>query len=195
LLGSILTILIDSLKIKLPATEPAIHESILGTIGETPLVRLARIGARLRPTLVAKLEAFNPGGSIKDRIALALIEEAERDGRLRPGGTIVEPTSGNTGAGLAIVALLRGYRVIAVMPDKMSEEKIDLLRAYGAEVVVAPTDVSPDSPARVCGRPADWPEHQSGRVHRSKSAVPTAMNGRQVRCRLGPWGCPAMGSS
>ena len=89
---------------------------------------------------------FNPGGSIKDRVAVALIEAAERDGRLRPGGTIVEPTSGNTGTGLAIAARLKGYRVIAVMPDKMSREKIDLLRAYGAEVVLAPTDVPPDSP-------------------------------------------------
>ena len=125
---------------------PVVKDSILDTIGDTPLVRLSRIGAGLRPQLVAKLEAFNPGGSIKDRVAVALVEAAERDGRLRPGGTIVEPTSGNTGTGLAIVARLKGYRVIAVMPDKMSREKIDLLRAYGAEVVVAPTDVAPDSP-------------------------------------------------
>ncbi len=128
------------------AVTPDINASILDTIGDTPLVRLARIGAGLRPQLVAKLETFNPGGSIKDRVAVALIDAAERDGRLRPGGTIVEPTSGNTGTGLAITARLRGYRVIAVMPDKMSREKIDLLRAYGAEVVVAPTDVPPDSP-------------------------------------------------
>ena len=102
------------------------------------MVRLSRIGAGLRPQLVAKLESFNPGGSIKDRVAVALIEAAERDGKLRPGGTIVEPTSGNTGTGLAIAARLKGYRVIAVMPDKMSREKIDLLRAYGAEVVRRP---------------------------------------------------------
>jgi cystathionine beta-synthase len=125
---------------------PVVKDSILDTIGDTPLVRLSRIGAGLRPQIVAKLESFNPGGSIKDRVAVALVEAAERDGRLRPGGTIVEPTSGNTGTGLAIVARLKGYRVIAVMPDKMSREKIDLLRAYGAEVVVAPTDVAPDSP-------------------------------------------------
>ena len=125
---------------------PVVKDSILDTIGDTPLVRLSRIGAGLRPQIVAKLEAFNPGGSIKDRVAVALVEAAERDGRLRPGGTIVEPTSGNTGTGLAIVARLKGYRVIAVMPDKMSREKIDLLRAYGAEVVLAPTDVAPDSP-------------------------------------------------
>jgi len=125
---------------------PAIQDSILDTIGNTPLVRLNRIAAGLRPEVLAKLEVFNPGGSIKDRVAVAMIDAAERDGRLRPGGTIVEPTSGNTGTGLAIAARLRGYRVIAVMPDKMSREKIDLLRAYGADVVVAPTDVPPDSP-------------------------------------------------
>jgi cystathionine beta-synthase len=123
-----------------------ISDSILDVIGETPLVRLRRLGNDLRPQLVAKLESLNPGGSIKDRVAVALIEAAERDGVLRPGGTIVEPTSGNTGTGLAIAASLKGYRVIAVMPDKMSKEKIDLLRAYGAEVVVAPTDVPPESP-------------------------------------------------
>jgi cystathionine beta-synthase len=123
-----------------------IRDSIVDAIGETPLVRLSRLGAGLAPQIVAKIEALNPGGSIKDRVAVALIEAAERDGRLRPGGTIVEPTSGNTGTGLAIVARLKGYRVIAVMPDKMSREKIDLLRAYGAEVVVAPTEVPPDSP-------------------------------------------------
>src|SRR5919106_565365 len=123
-----------------------IKDSILDTVGETPLVRLSRIGAGLTPQIVAKLEVFNPGGSIKDRVAIRLIEAAERDGRLKPGGTIIEPTSGNTGTGLAIAARLKGYRVIAVMPDKMSREKIDLLRAYGAEVVVTPTDVAPDSP-------------------------------------------------
>src|SRR5579872_7426461 len=125
---------------------PAIQDSILDTIGNTPLVRLNRIAAGLRPEVLAKLEVFNPGGSIKDRVAVAMIDAAERDGRLRPGGTIVEPTSGNTGTALAIAARLRGYRVIAVMPDKVSREKINLLRAYGAEVVVAPTDVPPESP-------------------------------------------------
>jgi cystathionine beta-synthase len=123
-----------------------IKESILDAVGDTPLVRLSRLGRSLKPQLVAKVEALNPGGSIKDRAAIALIEAAERDGNLKPGGTIVEPTSGNTGTGLAIAASLKGYRVIAVMPDKMSKEKIDLLRAYGAEVVVAPTEVPPDSP-------------------------------------------------
>jgi cystathionine beta-synthase len=127
-------------------TAIGIKESIIDAIGETPLVRLSRLGADLKPQLVAKIEAMNPGGSIKDRVAVSLIEAAERDGRLRPGGTLIEPTSGNTGVGLAIVARLKGYRVIAVMPDKMSKEKIDLLRAYGAEVVVAPTEVPPESP-------------------------------------------------
>jgi cystathionine beta-synthase len=123
-----------------------IRDSILEAIGGTPLVRLSRLGAGLVPQLVAKVEALNPGGSIKDRAAVAMIEAAERDGLLRPGGTLVEPTSGNTGTGLAMAARLKGYRVIAVMPDKMSKEKIDLLRAYGADVVVCPTNVEPESP-------------------------------------------------
>ena len=123
-----------------------IKDSILDTVGDTPLVRLSRIAAGLTPQVVAKVEYFNPGGSIKDRVAMRMVEAAEADGRLKPGGTIIEPTSGNTGTGLAIAARIKGYRVIAVMPDKMSKEKIDLLRAYGAEVVVTPTDVAPDSP-------------------------------------------------
>src|ERR671921_2119611 len=125
---------------------PDIRDSILDTVGDTPLVRLSRLCPGLTTPIAAKVEVLNPGGSIKDRVAIAMIEAAERDGHLRPGGTIVEPTSGNTGTGLAIAARLKGYRVIAVMPDKMSSEKIDLLRAYGAEVIVAPTDVAPDSP-------------------------------------------------
>jgi cystathionine beta-synthase len=123
-----------------------ILDSVLDTIGDTPMVRLSRLEPELRSRLVAKMEVFNPGGSIKDRVAVRMIEAAERDGRLKPGGTIIEPTSGNTGTGLAIAARLRGYRVIAVMPDKMSREKIDLLRAYGAEVIVCPTNVDPGSP-------------------------------------------------
>ena len=123
-----------------------IHDSALELIGETPLVRLARLEPNLRTSLVAKVEFLNPGGSVKDRPALAMIEAAERDGALRPGGTLVEPTSGNTGLGLAMAGALRGYKVIAVMPDKMSREKIDTLRAFGAEVVVCPTAVPPDSP-------------------------------------------------
>ena len=129
-----------------PATDTEIRDSILDTIGDTPLVRLTRLDPTLTCQLVAKVEYFNPGGSIKDRVAVAMIEAAEKDGRLQPGGTIIEPTSGNTGTGLAIAARLKGYRVIAVMPDKMSKEKIDLLRAYGAEVVVCPTNVEPEDP-------------------------------------------------
>jgi cystathionine beta-synthase len=123
-----------------------IQDSVLGLIGETPVVRLSRFDPELRTPLVAKVEFMNPGGSVKDRPALAMIEAAEREGKLRPGGTLVEPTSGNTGLGLAMAASLRGYKVIAVMPDKMSREKIDTLRAFGAEVVVCPTAVEPDSP-------------------------------------------------
>ena len=123
-----------------------IHDSVLDLIGETPVVRLSRLDPELRTPLVAKLEFVNPGGSVKDRPAVAMIDAAERAGELRAGGTLVEPTSGNTGLGLAMVAALRGYRVIAVMPDKMSREKIDTLRAFGAEVVVCPTAVDPDSP-------------------------------------------------
>jgi cystathionine beta-synthase len=121
-------------------------DSILDAVGQTPLVRLTRITRGLRPELLAKLEMLNPGGSVKDRIGLRMIEAAERAGLLGPGGTIVEPTSGNTGHGLAIVAALRDYKCIFVMPDKMSQEKVALLRAYGAEVVITPTAVPPDSP-------------------------------------------------
>jgi cystathionine beta-synthase len=120
--------------------------SILEAVGHTPMVRLHRITAGLRPTILAKVETLNPGGSVKDRIGLRMIEDAERRGLLRPGGTIVEPTSGNTGHALAIAAALKGYRMIFVMADKQSPEKIALLRAYGAEVVVCPTAVPRDSP-------------------------------------------------
>jgi cystathionine beta-synthase len=119
---------------------------LLDLVGRTPIVRLDKIGRDVEPTLLGKLEYLNPGGSVKDRIGLPMIEQAERDGKLRPGGTIVEPTSGNTGVGLAIAAAIKGYRCIFVMPDKMSQEKIALLRAYGAEVVICPTAVPPDSP-------------------------------------------------
>ncbi|HXN01825.1 MAG TPA: cystathionine beta-synthase [Candidatus Dormibacteraeota bacterium] len=120
--------------------------SILEAVGHTPLVRLSRITAGLRPTILAKVETLNPGGSVKDRIGLRMIEDAERRGLLKPGGTIVEPTSGNTGHALAIAAALKGYRMVFVMADKQSPEKIALLRAYGAEVVVCPTAVPRDSP-------------------------------------------------
>jgi len=122
------------------------YPSVLELVGGTPIVRLDRISREVPGTILAKLEYLNPGGSVKDRIGLAMIEAAERDGLLRPGGTIVEPTSGNTGVGLAIAAALKGYRCIFVMPDKMSQEKIAMLRAYGAEVVITPTAVDPDSP-------------------------------------------------
>jgi cystathionine beta-synthase len=122
------------------------YPSVLDLVGSTPIVRLDRISEDVPGTILAKLEYMNPGGSVKDRIGLAMIEAAERDGRLRPGGTIVEPTSGNTGVGLAIAAAIKGYRCIFVMPDKMSQEKIAILRSYGAEVVITPTAVDPDSP-------------------------------------------------
>jgi cystathionine beta-synthase len=122
------------------------YPTVLELVGATPIVRLDRLGREVPGELLAKLEFLNPGGSVKDRIGLAMIEEAEREGRLKPGGTIVEPTSGNTGVGLAMAAALRGYRTIFVMPDKMSQEKISMLRAYGAEVVITPTAVDPHSP-------------------------------------------------
>ncbi len=121
-------------------------DTFLDAMGDTPLVRLTKVTRGVRPTVLAKLEMLNPGGSVKDRIGIRMIEAAERDGLLKPGGTIVEPTSGNTGHGLAIAAAIRGYKCIFVMPDKMSQEKVALLRAYGAEVVITPTAVAPESP-------------------------------------------------
>src|SRR6266851_5217438 len=123
-----------------------ILETILDAVGNTPLVRLSRLAENTRTPVVAKVESLNPGGSVKDRIGLAMIEAAEQAGHLHPGATIVEPTSGNTGTGLAIAAALKGYRLVCVMPDKMSSEKIALLRAYGADVVVCPTAVPRESP-------------------------------------------------
>jgi cystathionine beta-synthase len=122
------------------------YPSVLELVGDTPLVKLQRLVPEDAATVVAKLEYMNPGGSVKDRIGITMIEAAEREGKLKPGGTIIEPTSGNTGTGLAIAAALKGYRCIFVMPDKMSQEKISLLRAYGAEVVICPYAVEPDSP-------------------------------------------------
>ena len=123
-----------------------VFDSFLDAVGDTPLVRLRGVTRGIKPTILAKLEMLNPGGSVKDRIGLRMIEAAEREGLLRPGGTIVEPTSGNTGHGLAIAAAIKGYKCIFVMPDKMSQEKVALLRAYGAEVVITPTAVPPESP-------------------------------------------------
>ena len=125
---------------------PREYPTVLELVGWTPLVRLQRIVPAGTATVLAKLEYLNPGGSVKDRIGIKMIEAAEQEGKLKPGGTIVEPTSGNTGTGLAIAAALKGYRCIFVMPDKMSQEKISLLRAYGAEVVICPYAVEPDSP-------------------------------------------------
>src|SRR5246127_4920923 len=122
------------------------YPTLLDLVGGTPIVRLDRLSPPGHARILAKLEYLNPGGSVKDRIGLAMIEQAEREGKLKPGGTIVEPTSGNTGVGLAIAAAGKGYRCIFVMPDKMSQEKISMLRAYGAEVVICPTAVPHDSP-------------------------------------------------
>jgi cystathionine beta-synthase len=121
-------------------------QNILGTIGNTPLVKLNKIVEGIDALVLAKVETFNPGNSVKDRMALKMIEDAEADGRLKPGGTIIEGTSGNTGMGLALVATLKGYKLICVMADKQSKEKVDILRAVGAEVVVCPTAVEPDDP-------------------------------------------------
>ena len=122
------------------------YDNVVELIGNTPLVRLNRVTEGISATVLAKVEYFNPGGSVKDRIALRMVEEAEKAGLLKPGGTIVEPTSGNTGVGLALVAQLKGYRCVFVCPDKVSEDKLNVLRAYGAEVVVCPTAVAPDDP-------------------------------------------------
>src|SRR5438309_11029776 len=125
---------------------PREYPTVLDLVGGTPIVRLDRLSPPGHARILAKLEDLNPGGSVKDRIGLAMIEQAEREGKLKPGGTIVEPTSGNTGVGLAIAAAGKGYRCVFVMPDKMSQEKISMLRAYGAEVVITPTAVEHDSP-------------------------------------------------
>jgi len=120
--------------------------NVLEAIGDTPLIELTKVTDGLPVTVLAKVEYFNPGGSVKDRIGLAMIDDAERRGLLQPGGTIIEATAGNTGVGLALAAAVKGYRCIFVLPDKMSDDKIDLLRAYGAEIVITPTSVPPDSP-------------------------------------------------
>jgi cystathionine beta-synthase len=143
-------------------------ESLVDLIGNTPLVRLRRVTEGLAPMVLAKIEYFNPGGSVKDRIAVRMVEAAEASGELKPGGTIVEPTSGNTGVGLAIVAQDRGYHCVFVCPDKVSGDKIDTLRAYGAEVVVCPTAVAPEDPRSYYNvsdrlareRPGGWKPNQ-----------------------------------
>ena len=123
-----------------------IANNILETIGNTPMVRLNKITKEIEATVLAKVEYFNPGSSVKDRMALKMVEDAESDGRLKPGGTIVEGTSGNTGMGLALAAIVKGYKLICVSTDKQSKEKFDILRAVGAEVIVCPTAVEPDDP-------------------------------------------------
>src|SRR5437870_13327339 len=122
------------------------YDNVLETIGWTPLIKLNHVMRGIRTPVYAKAEFFNPGGSVKDRIGLPIIERAEKEGQLKPGGTIVEGTSGNTGVGLATAAALRGYRCIFTMPDKMSQEKVRLLKAFGAEVIVTPTAVPPHHP-------------------------------------------------
>ena len=150
-------------------------ENVLEAVGRTPLVRLSRLTNGLPVTLLAKAEQLNPGGSIKDRIALAMIEQAERQGTLRPGGTIIEATAGNTGVGLALVAACKGYRCIFVLPDKMSMDKVNLLRAYGAEVVMTPTSVPPDSP-----------ESYNGVAERLAREIPGAFRPNQFANRHNP---------
>src|SRR6187455_415939 len=121
-------------------------DNVLETIGNTPLIRLNKVVEGIKATVYAKVETFNPGNSIKDRMALKMVEDAEKAGILKPGGTIIEGTSGNTGMGLAIVAIVKGYKCIFTTTDKQSKEKVDALRAFGAEVIVCPTDVDPEDP-------------------------------------------------
>jgi cystathionine beta-synthase len=139
----------DSLKRKASSSRKKgkVTNNILDLIGNTPMLKISKLTSGLRCTILAKLEFFNPGGSIKDRIGISMIEAAERQGLIRPGFTIVEPTSGNTGIGLAVAAIAKGYKMVFTLPDKMSKEKIDLLKAFGAKVIITPTAVSPDDPA------------------------------------------------
>ncbi len=149
--------------IEAPWADMRYYNSMLDAIGHTPLIRLNQVANDVPPLVLAKIEMFNPGGSVKDRIGPAMIEYCERQGLLRPGGTIVEPTSGNTGHGLAIAAAIKGYHCIFVMTDKVSEEKRSLLRAYGAEVVICPSSVTHDSP-----------EHYKNVAHRLANEIPGA---------------------
>ena len=134
-----------------------IADTILDLIGNTPLVKLHKVTEGISATVLVKLEYLNPGGSAKDRIAVRIIDAAERDGQLLPGGTIVEPTSGNTGVGLALVAQQRGYKCVFVLPDKVGEDKRNVLTAYGAEIVVTPTSVAPTTPSRTTACPTASP--------------------------------------
>src|SRR5205807_9525800 len=143
------------------------QETILQSIGKTPLVRLRRVTEGLKAAVYAKVEALNPAGSVKDRVGLAMIAEAERRGWLRPGGTVIEATAGNTGVDLAMLAAVKGYRSIFVLPDKMSGEKVRLLKAYGAQVAITPTSVPPDSPDSYNGE-ADRRTRESPGAWRAK---------------------------
>ena len=147
-----------------------IHDSVLGLIGDTPLVRLARLHSA--GNLVAKVEFANPGGSVKERIAITMIDAAEASGQLQPGGTIVEPTSGNTGVGLALIGAIRGYRVICTVPDKVSNEKIALLRAYGVEVLITPTELLPEHPDSYYGVARRLAKEIPGAFHPDQYANP-----------------------
>ena len=158
-----------------PATGPIYCENALEAIGNTPLVKLNKVTDGAECLVLAKIEYMNPGGSVKDRPAVAMLEAAESAGLLKPGGTIVEPTSGNTGSGLAMAAAIRGYRCILVMPDKMAKEKIDLLKAYGAEVVVTPTNV-----------PNDSAESYYGVANRLASEIPGAFQPNQFHNHHNP---------
>ena len=175
-----------------------VHDSLTGTVGNTPLVRLRAVtrdlrGAGAGPAVLAKVEYFNPGGSVKDRIALRMIQAAEASGALKPGGTIVEPTSGNTGVGLAIVAAERGYRCVFVCPDKVAQDKINVLRAYGADVVICPSSVPPAHPEsyysvarRMAGElPGGWqpdqyanPENPASHYHSTGPEIWSQTEGR-----------------
>jgi len=143
-------------------------KNVLDTIGHTPLIKLNNLAKGIKSGLYVKAEFMNPGGSVKDRIGLKIIEAAEREGKLKPGGTIIEATAGNTGVGLALAAAVKGYRCIFVMPDKMSQDKVNLLKAYGAEVVITPTSVVPDSP-----------ESYNGVADRLASEMPNAFRPNQ----------------
>lgn len=156
-------------------TGPIYCENALEAVGGTPLIKLHKVTDGAACLVLAKVEYVNPGGSVKDRPAVAMLDAAERQGLLKPGGTIVEPTSGNTGTGLAMAAAIRGYRCILVMPDKMSKEKIDLLRAYGAEVVITPTNVPPDSP-----------ESYYGVANRLAAEIPGAFQPNQFHNHFNP---------
>ncbi|MFJ7592668.1 cystathionine beta-synthase [Streptomyces sp. NPDC097617] len=156
------------------------HDSMISLVGNTPLVKLNRVTEGLQATVLAKVEYFNPGGSVKDRIAVRMIEAAEQSGALKPGGTIVEPTSGNTGVGLAIVAQQKGYKCIFVCPDKVSMDKINVMRAYGADVVVCPTAVDPEHPDsyynvsdRLAREPGAWKPDQYSNPNNPRSHYET----------------------